>query len=107
MKPVSPVMPGFSEPYEFLLAKDQKQYTPIPTVVAEGDDKRFYSRWEFTDEEREKIARGGSLLYSQLTFGNPFQPICFEVVTKEPIRKMDEDDCLCNGRGCVRCCGPS
>jgi hypothetical protein len=64
MKPVSPVMPGFSEPYEFLLAKDQKQYLPIPTVLAEGDEKRMYSRWEFSEEERQIIADGGSLLFS-------------------------------------------
>ena len=84
MKPVSPVMPGFSEPYEFLLAKDQPEYLPIPTVLAEGDDKRMYSRWEFTDEERAAIADGGgSLLFSQLTFGGQFQPVCFQIVTKE------------------------
>ena len=83
MKPVSPVMPGFSEPYEFLLAENQPEYLPTPTVLAEGDDKRMYSRWEFTDEERAVIADGGSLLFSQLTFGGQFQPVCFQIVTKE------------------------
>jgi hypothetical protein len=79
MKPVSPVIKGFEE-HEFLLAKDQKQYLPIPTLVAEGDEKSFISRWEFTPEEKELIAAGGTLLYHQLTFGNDFQPICFEIV---------------------------
>ena len=96
MKPVSPVFPGLSEPYEFLLAKDQPQYNPIPTVLAEGDEKRFYSRWEFSDEERGIIADGGSLLFSQLTFGNLFQPVCLQIVAKEGdggpvVQIMDEE----------------
>jgi hypothetical protein len=85
MKPVSPVMPGFSEPYEFLLAKDQPEYLPIPTVLTDGDDKRMSSRWEFTDEERATIANGGSLLFSQFTFGRPFQPVYFQIVSKETL----------------------
>lgn len=83
MRPVSPVMPGFSEPFEFLLAKDQPEYLPIPTILAEGDDKRFYSRWEFSDEERALVSSGGSLLFCQLTFGLPFQPINFQIISKE------------------------
>lgn len=106
MKPVPSIMPGFSEPYEFLLAKDQPEYLPIPTVLEEGEDHKMYSRWEFSDKERAIIAEGGSLLYSQLTFGNPFQPIFFQIERK-PVQIMDDDKCLCNGIGCVRCCGPS
>lgn len=112
MNPVSPVIPGVSESYEILLGANQPQYIPVPVVLAEGDEKRMYSRWEFTEEERAIIADGGSLLYAQLTFGHPFQPVCFEIVRKKkpsPVQIMDNmiDGCLCNGVGCVRCCGPS
>lgn len=78
MKPISPVIKGY-EGYEILLAENQKQYVPIPTIVAEGDDKRFISRWEFTQDERDLIAKGGTLVFQQLTFGYDFQPVCFQV----------------------------
>jgi len=85
MKPVSPVMPGFSEPYEFVIAEDQPQYVPLPVVLVEGDEHRMISRWEFTDEERAVIAAGGDLLFHQLTFGKPFQPVCFNIITKDTV----------------------
>jgi len=92
MKPVSPVMPGYSEPYEFILAKDQPEYVPLPVVLIEGEEKRLASRWEFTEEERKLIAEGGSLLLQQLTFGPPFQPVAMEVVSKEmSVQKMDKE----------------
>ncbi len=104
MKPVSPVIPGY-EDKEFLLAKDQPEYIPVPTIVSPGEDVRFWSRWEFTDEEREKISNGGSLVYQQLTFGNPFQPIAFLVISKEELNpSIAEERCLCNGVGCNHCC---
>lgn len=105
MKPVSPVIKGFKK-YEILVGEGQPQYLPIPSVVFEGEEKRVCSRWEFSDHERNEIARGGSLLYSQLTFGNLFQPMYFQIVEKE-IDPPEQYECLCNGRGCVRCCGPS
>ena len=83
MKPVSPVMPGFSEPYEFVLAENQPEYIPLPVVLVEGDDHRMYSRWEFSVEERGLIADGGSLLLSQMTFGHRFQPVSLQIVSKE------------------------
>lgn len=57
MKPVSPVIPGL-ESYEILLAKDQPQYQPLPTLVVEGDERRMISRWEFTGEERTTHSSG-------------------------------------------------
>lgn len=112
MKPISPVIKGF-EKYEIQVGEGQKQHIPVPTIVSENSDmpgeKRFISRWDFTPEERELIAGGGSLLFQQLVFGTDlFNPVCFSVEPKqESVRIMDEDGCLCNGRGCVHCCGPS
>ena len=84
MKPVSPVVKGF-EQYEFSLAKDQPEYEPIPTLLAEGEEARFVSRWEFSDLERQQIYEGASLILQQLTFGHPFQPVSLQIVTEEEI----------------------
>jgi hypothetical protein len=74
MIPVSPVIPGY-EKFEVNVGEGQPQYYPIPTVVEGSDERRFISRWKFTDHEREQIAAGGELIFQQLTFGLPFQPI--------------------------------
>ncbi len=81
MRPVSPVIPGY-EPFEINVGEGQKQYFPIPTIVEDTDERRFFSRWEFSDDERQLIADGGSLIFQQLTFGEKFQPIAFQVVAK-------------------------
>jgi hypothetical protein len=94
MKPVSPVIKGF-EAYEIQVGAGQKQYIPIPTVVSqntdEKDERRFMSRWDFTPFERELIAKGGSILFQQLVFGEEslFNPVCFSV---EPPLEMDPEE---------------
>ena len=101
MKPVSPVIKGF-EQHEIILAKDQPQYIPLPTLVVEGDEKRMISRWEFSDLEREQIAKGASLLLEQLTFGSLYHPIALSIMDKPKVQITDES-CLCNGVGCNHC----
>ena len=114
MKPISPVIKGY-EKHEVLVGRDQPEYIPIPTLVAEGDDRRFISRWEFTSHERELIASGGHLILQQLTFGLPFQPVAMyiegpkEIDPNEQIAIPDAigepyESCLCNGVGCNHCC---
>ncbi len=105
MKPVSPVVPGLEE-FEFKLAENQPHYDPLPTLMIEGEEKRFMSRWEFSDDDRRLIAEGGCLILQQLTFGHPFQPVAFSIVPK-PVETKTDDSCLCNGVGCARCCGPA
>lgn len=79
MTPVSPVMPG-SEAIEIVLGKNQKQYIPLPAVYLEMDCRPMVTRWRFSDEEREAIARGADLVTQQLTFKENFQPINYQVV---------------------------
>jgi len=98
MKPVSPVIPGHEES-EHILAKNQPQYQPLPVLVTGDEERRMISRWEFTDEERDLIASGGSLLVQQLTFGNLFQPVAFSIVSgsgdqTEPEDEFDANDSL-------------
>jgi hypothetical protein len=78
MNPISPVLPG-SKPYEFILAKDQKQYISLPALYFEDPIGRIITRWQFTQEERDAIAAGADLLFSQLTFGEKFQPVQFQI----------------------------
>ena len=100
--PVSPVYRQHKE-FEFNLAENQKEYIPIPTLVVDGPEKRFVSRWRFTEEERNAIRNGADLIFQQLTFGHPFQPVAFMVESQEKETEPD-DSCLCNGVGCNNCC---
>ena len=78
MKPVSPVIKGY-ERYEVQVGAGQPQYIPIPTLIKDSDERRFISRWEFTELEREQVAAGGSLVLQQLTFGERFQPVAMYI----------------------------
>lgn len=78
MNPVSPVMPG-SASIEVLIGKDQPQYIPLPAVWLNTPSTPMISRWRFSEEEREAIAAGADVVMSQLTFGNPFQPVHLQV----------------------------
>jgi hypothetical protein len=76
MKPVSPVA---MEPElrcgvsEVIYAKDQPQYLPLPALAF--NDGLVVTRWGLSLWERVKVALGGSVYLSQLTFGGPLQPV--------------------------------
>lgn len=84
MKPVSPVIPGLDLP-ETIFAKDQKEYVPLPAIVADGGT-RVITRWKMTWRERLGVFLGGDVWLSVLTFGNPLQPVLLE--TESPIRYL-------------------
>lgn len=89
MQPVSPVMPG-SEEIEVVLGKDQPEYVPLPAVYLEGESRPMITRWRFTEEERLHIALGHDLVFTQMTFGNPFQPVHFQVVGRNEMPLLME-----------------
>lgn len=93
MKPVSPVLPGYELP-EIVYAKDQPEYNPLPAVVIEGQGRPILTRWEFTEEERQRVANGESLYLWVYTFGQPLQPISPEIKTAKEIMGRPEDDVL-------------
>ena len=93
MKPVSPVLPGY-QMTEIVYAKDQPEYNPLPAVVIETQGRPILTRWEFTDEERARIAAGESLYLWVYTFGQPLQPIAPEIKTAQEIMNRPEDDVL-------------
>lgn len=76
--PVSPVMPG-SESIEVVLAKDQPEYNPLPVVYLDTESRAMISRWRLTQEERLAVGFGADIILTQLTFGNPFQPVHLQV----------------------------
>lgn len=69
-----PVVDGLEEK-EIVYAKHQEQYTPLRTLVSAGTQRRVFSRWTFTDEQRKAIADGADVFLELLTFGHPLQPI--------------------------------
>ena len=71
-------MPG-SEPIEIVLGKDQPEYTPLPAVYLNAPTVPMVTRWRPADEERAAIAAGADLVFTQLTFGMPFQPVHLQV----------------------------
>lgn len=75
MLPVSPVAEHLQES-EVVFAKDQPEYLPLPALVhnAEGATS-VTTRWRPSDEERERIASGGDVFITQMTFGMPLQPL--------------------------------
>jgi hypothetical protein len=67
---------------ECLAALGQNEYETLPGVVGNMPTRPFTSRWTFTDEERARIAAGGDLWLTQLTFGTALQPVILR--TEEP-----------------------
>ena len=55
-----------------LLAKDQKEYLPLP--VHQTQDGLVISCWRLTWWDRLKLLFTGRLWLMQLTFGEPLQP---------------------------------
>lgn len=90
MTPVSPVMPG-SESIEVVLGKGQEQYIPLPAVYLDMKCLPMVTRWRFSDEEREAIAKGADLVTQQLTFREKFQPINYQVVMPDECPVLVEE----------------
>lgn len=63
---------------ELTVAEDQLEYKPI-TVALHYDQSLnglvMVSRWRFTPEERERIAKGDDLFIGVMTFGESMQPL--------------------------------
>lgn len=65
---------------EITVAENQLEYRPIVVAVYnEKPTRQLLTRWTFTPEEREAIARGEDVYFALLTFGQPMQPISASV----------------------------
>jgi hypothetical protein len=76
MEPQKPVVPGLNRGLEFILAKNQPAYRPLPVLrfhdMGEGT---VLSRWRFTWRERLRVLFVGDIYIQQMTFGELLQPI--------------------------------
>jgi hypothetical protein len=78
MNPVTPVIRG-SQDIEVVLGANQPEYIPLPAIYLDTASRPMITRWQLTDEERGAVANGADIVMSQLTFGNPFQPVHLQV----------------------------
>jgi hypothetical protein len=84
MKPVSPVLPGY-EVVKVVFAKDQPEYMQLPAVRVESPERQVLTRWQLSEEDRQKIAAGADVYLWVSTFGQPLQPVAVEVTTAKEI----------------------
>lgn len=77
---MKPIHPGTGA-QEVTVAEDQPEYIKYPAALYQTKEGTLclLSRWTFTDEEREMIARGEDLFVGILTGGRPVQPVIFQV----------------------------
>ena len=63
---------------EVTVAEEQPEYLPITVAMYEDEHGAVYrvTRWTFSPEERERIARGEDVYVSQVSFGQaPMTPL--------------------------------
>lgn len=82
-------MPG-SECVEIVLGKNQPEYNPLPAMWLNAPSVPMLTRWRFTDEERAAIAAGADVVMTQLTFGQPFQPVHLQVTMPDEMPVLVE-----------------
>lgn len=61
-----------------VFGKTQDEYFDLPAAVDQMGT--ITTEWEFSAEDLEKILDGGRLRLRILTFGQPLQPVCVEVI---------------------------
>ena len=67
---------------EIVIAKDQIDYMPLPSLISNTPYRVVTSRYRLSLKERLRILFHGNLYSQIMTFGNPLQPI--KITTEEP-----------------------
>lgn len=68
------------EEQNFVFAKDQPQYQPLPVHVDRTKAEcPVTSCWELSDDEKAEIIRTGKIYLNMWTFGNPLTPVMLSV----------------------------
>jgi hypothetical protein len=73
-----------------VFAEAQPEYLPLPAWLSADTERRVVTCWKLSWRERLKILITGRLWFSQLTFGDPAQPLLPEVHC--PLVKGKEHD---------------
>ena len=72
------------------IGKDQEQYQTLPIKIVMNKQVPIWSKWKPSEEDLERLKKGGHIWVSQLTFGSPFQPSL--VQTENPdFKKIDKE----------------
>ena len=58
-----------------IIGASQPEYLPLPVVRWLDPEGRVITRWELTEEERQRLIAGEHLYIAQCTFGQRLQPI--------------------------------
>lgn len=77
---LAPVDVGIAPPAgwrEAVYAKDQPEYSPLPTLRAA--DGRAISRWRPSPEARIQVAAGADIYLTVHTFNQPLQPVMLTI----------------------------
>ena len=70
-----------------IVAKDQPEYKPLPSLVSDDKERKVVSCWRLSFWERLKVLIFGNIWLSIITHGNPLQPIIMGV--KKPFKVME------------------
>lgn len=88
MNPVAVQIPNH-ESDEFVIAKDQPEYIPLPAVaISTPEGIAVVTRWRPTDDERAAITAGADIWLSSLTFGGALQPV--RLTVECPVDQISE-----------------
>lgn len=82
-------------------AKDQPQYIQLPAYLDE--DGTVITEWEFSDEERARIAKGENIRISTLTFNQalqPFRPYLPSMTAEYEAEDKGKKQCYASDRLC-------
>lgn len=89
MKTVSPVLPGMGfESQEIRIAENQPEYNTVQALIVDNGNQLLF-RFQFSDEERQRIAEGQDLYMFMATFGRPMHPLILTVSTPKEIMELD------------------
>lgn len=80
MQAVEQIDIGLETARAVTFAKDQPPYDPLPALVY--PDGTVLTEWTFTEEERQRIARGENLRLWIWPFGRPLQPVSLEITNE-------------------------
>lgn len=78
MNPVEPIRsgPGIRR---VVFGAGQPEYNPLPALLLDTPERHVVSRWRPTEDERRAILDGACIELSQMTFGEPIQPVHMSV----------------------------
>lgn len=78
--PVSPIVTGL-EPHEVVYAEDQPEFTPLPALRSPAG--LVATRWQLTDEDRERLMGECDIFLFVHTNNRPLQPVDIQLCHKD------------------------